>query len=472
MDMQPSLKELYAEYIAKGDSPEIIQALEERAAQAICIYAVAAANMSDLEIADQIPRLEAAFNPRPFIDEAQDAAERETARVQYEVLQSELARREAFHEAVASGEFFAPTRAELIGSSIEVASTLRTDKKKTTQASAFVSKLLTLLEYHLDSNHAGIDVVVAVLRDVTSLPSPIPPTEEHAHEMTPWVQWAIALEFLSSRAGFAGIKGPEIDPITRAATEQAKTLFYAFSRQDPRRPGDTYLLDMPGDLIADVIEQASLARRYWEASGLPEADLLAYTTPVDREEAGRSKPHPQIVDKKAAQMSAQGRGGIIKPMLYPINPSLRQDAAKDIWENGIPPIREGELGIPLYGAPGDLRMQWDVQPHTQGLLCAVTLYPSQILSVGRKQDAEHEHALENFIAEAERSAQHPNDVQRILRERLIASGFKAIARYDHIYHETITPQELVVLDVSADVLLVIRQSVPSFVAETSIHRHR
>lgn len=460
-----TLEQIYRRYLnaLEKNKPlpdgETINAIELRARLATPILQLNAINLSEYDLDEFVARLSNCIAPNPDIDRAQDFAEREIARVQMGVFSDEARRRYEYLRDVEKGRRFAPVRSRLIGQVIMLAETVRHGSPDSTEYK-FIEQLRNLIISFQKRYEPGATTVAEILRHVTLLPKPY--TDQDPAER--WVMWATALDILTSEFGFGGFEPLKIEPLTWAQAQRAKRILFAFDRQDYRYDEEDLPLDVEGDLLAQVLEGSTSAYREWHRYHLPHADLVAYTTPLRREEAGRPQPSVYIRPEREARELAQKAGGVLLPMLYPLAPTLRRRAAKIIWSEGIPPVPPNELGWAVYGVPGDMRVQWGAFPHPDGLLVTVCISPQNILTIGRgDQDLEHEKTLQRLVEEAQRRSEDTENYRGMLRQLLLQEGYYAIARYDYLYRETPTPQELIVLDPTPQHLCVIRESVPSFV---------
>lgn len=479
------LSEMYARYVSAAEAgdeetvAEIVGAISERADQALCLGKLSVISMSDRDLEEYAIRLRAGQDINEALDPAVDAAQREYARVQSIVVEEEMDRRREFHRLVSSGDLYAPTRAEMVGSLVVLAEMVGGDDPDP-MAVRSIEASEALVENVLADGATGAAALAAVLRRLDDLP----PSVDGDHPVIRWVTAAALVEMVVSTHGFARRSPLDVDPVTRAEGSRMKRLAFAFDRQDPRYEEDDWPLDLQYGAIAEVLEQAEAARAYWHNRSMPEEEIRRYLVPPAREEPGRPEPHRQIVPRADAMASAERAGGVPFPMLYPLAPRVRRAGAEEIWNNGLPALPESELGWSIYGMPGDMRLRGGLFPHPDGVLIAVILPPERILSVGRVEgadpetgeggvllDREHEEILEKFQIEAERraSAGHLGYRQH-LRQILTRAGYLAIARYDYLYRATPTPQEMILLDPSPRYVSVIRESVPVFVTEEELNR--
>lgn len=468
------LVDLYRRYIAAAEAgdeataADILSLVEERANQAMCMVELSVAGMADRDLEEYAIRLKAGMDANEVIDPAVDAAERETARVQLEVVEAEIARRDAFHEEVSSGAIYAISRGEII-SALSTYAEMISEGTADSFAYATIEQTEHLVRQTLQSGLRGAAAVAHILRQVDDIPDPTPESSPALR----WIKSAVLFEIMISRFGFGQRPKIELDPVTAAEARRAHRLFLALDRQDLRYEEEDWPLDLPVEIIASLVEQAELARTYWHARRWPEEDLGRYLIPPPREEPGRPEPSAQIVREHEARSRALQSGGIPFPMLYPLSSRVRTHGAEQIWRHGIPPLPEGELGWVVYGVPGDMRLHGGVFPHPDGLLVIPTIPRSRILTVGRPEDTENMERLASLEVEAGRRSAGDSSSHRFhLRQLLLRKGILAIARYDYLQKDTLTPQELILLDPSPRNVVVIRESVPSFVTSVGVTRRR
>jgi hypothetical protein len=452
-----SLYESYVEALDRNQGPPaaLIEELVLRGEQAAAILSLMVTGLSQRDLDELAVRIEGGQASNDPLSRAADAAHLEMLRVQEEVVKEEVRRRGTFVQRVESGDQFAPARSAIIGRLVSLAEYVRAGGKDEID---LVERAEALVLLSCASHEPGARAVAAALRSTTDLRHD--PTESHEGF---WLRWGLVLDLMTTEHGFGERERLPVHPVTRAEAGRARRLFLAFDRQDPRYDEEDWPLDIPGDHLASLLENAAMARHDWFHSRRPMEDQIGYLTPPRREEPNRPEPHTQIQTELEARSRSLSKGGVTLPMIYPLGRRLRRRYSEDIWKNGIPPLPEAELGWSVFGAPGDIRIQWGAFPHPEGLLVAVTMTPEQILSIGRgDQDIDHEQLLQDLEEKAQDGARSPADYRRRLRTMLIEHGIEAIARYDFLYRETLTPQELIVLNPTEKNLLVIRESVPSF----------
>lgn len=449
-----SIDSLYRRYDANAaDAHDILEAIEERAQLASSLFVLEAAQMSQADLDDAFGRLSAAAVDRhPNEDSIEEVVRMTSARVQLTAIQREQERRVDIFGAATRGEVYLPTRPELVGSLIGFGAQL--ERGDDTHFRATFDRIVSSVRQGLNEQSPGAPVVIHALRTANTLP-----TEDPASPLDSWMRWAIVLELLADKNGYGGIR-ISVDDVTRSAAIRAKRLLYAIDRQDPRYDEADWPLDLPGDALANLLEEHYFAAQEWARLGAPDRDLRRLLAPVRWEERERPEPHPQIFYEKEAQDFAVRGGAFPYPLVYPIPPAERARLARQIWAHGLPRIASGKVGLVFNPAAGDPRVRWGAPPYPYGLLCAVRLSPNEVLNVARPgYDDDHER-FNQLTRRASHMATSDADYPDTLRNVLLSEGYKAVAIYNEIHGFM---HELVLLDTAPNVVVVIRESVPAFV---------
>lgn len=449
-----SIESLYRRYDANAaDAQDILNAIEERAQLASSLFMLEVAQMSQADLDDASERLEAAAVDRhPDEDSIEEVVRMTSARVQLSAIQREHERRIAILGSASRGEIYLPTRPELVGALIGLGAQL--ERGEDSDFKPVLDRIVAIVRQSLLEQTPGALLVTHVLRTVGKLSA-----TDTESPLDPWVRWAIALELLTDKNGYGGVQIP-IDDVTRAAAIRAKRLFYATDRQDPRYEDADWPLDLPGNVIADLLEEHYFATQDWAKLGAPDRDLRRLLSPVRWEEHGRPEPHPQVLFEKDARELAQRAGGFPYPLVYPVPPLERARIARQVWTHGLPAIPSGKVGLVLNPAVGDPRVRWGAPPYPLGLLCAVCLSPDQVLNVARPGYDEDHERFNQLTRRASHMAGEAANYPDTLRNILLSEGYKAIAVYNEIHGFM---HELVLLDTSPEIVVVIRETVPAFV---------
>lgn len=445
-------RRLVAPRVSAAEREAAIEAIRFRGDLAASLFALQAVDLTQAEIDDALVRLDAALEPDPTLDDITDTVQREIAGVQLDVLAAESERRRAVYAEAEAGGIYLPARADLVGAVIGLATQLLDDPAQAHFGDTVIAITQIIRRQHVEGT-PGAAAVAQVLREVDSLPP-----EEVTHKLDPWVRWAVALEILESPRGFAGIRF-DFDPVTRAQAARAKRMLYAMDRQDARYDEVDWPLDLTGIEIARLLSDHATARLTWATERIPESDLVLYLTPTRREEANRPEPHVQVVPEAEAMELARRAGAFPLPMLYAIPPQDRTRLARQIWSEGLPPVPPNMPGLTFYDAGGDPRIRWGAPPHPYGLLCAIVLSPKDVLHVLHPDHPQDYERFNELTRRAEFMARSAGNYPETLRSILRSEGVRAVAHYHPVERYL---HELVVIDPDERTVMVIRESVPSF----------
>jgi hypothetical protein len=246
-------------------------------------------------------------------------------------------------------------------------------------------------------------------------------------------EWAHALARLQQSATTTGAEAA-------LAREALRRAWGAGSQGDWDTTPNLPLMYRP-DQVVEQLTACHKAQAAWDTSHYPLDDLITYLRPVPP--ATHRLPPSGTLVATAAQMQSEAEqaGGTPWPMIYPLGPADRAHAMRAAWTNTTLPVPDNWPGIPLYPLVDDPTLQWGGHGHPLGLVAAIALRPTEILSLGRPDRAEEQRKFHLW----QQAARQDDSGHHAFLDAAQAAGIAAIARYDLRAGRGTLPQEVVVL---------------------------